>query len=787
MCQTRFRVGRGLTLALPAALAACGSSNPVATNPDTVTIMPPPAEAAPALMTCRMPDAAPLPAQRGLPVVARGPRPGPDLLYADAPAAPQLENRHPRFRAAPLLVQGHEAYIDGEYLYQDYLYDDYGSDTDNDDLNEVPVTVGNSDLNGLEPRVGDVTYPTNFDRYGNNAADIVEVRIAPGDDDVAYRITLNTLLEQDSTVIVLAFDMDGDAATGSATLPRDPGAPFPGTDEAIFLWGSGAEHVDLSGDTTALTNFTTDLEANQLTVFVPRSLHNPAGDVGLTVAAGLYDTATGGWLMPGMTATAEQPGGAGLFDAAPAGIFNLAFRFDEAVTGQNTPPDTFQSDFIRRKLPTQYQHTIRFDDLGNGINSTTVPATGTQVRIFASHFTLGPNGEGRDLAVEPSYFGQLQPYSVYIPSGHDPDGTPSPLHWAFHSNAQEHWQYNGSNYVQQIGEQLGAVVPTNLGRGPRNWYEQVAEADVFEVWADVARHFNIDANRVATTGYSMGGYATYRLGVFYPDLFGKALTEVGPPGDGIWVPPGEPTDGFETLTNLLLENTRNLPYMNLAAVQDELVPYSGPQAQNLGNPGLGLLGFEDLGYRYRFLSFPTAEHYTLFLLDDFPMVVPFLADTQVDRNPFHVTFSYSPETDSAPEFGMVHDHAYWVSELRLADEARVGDFPAKGTVDAMSLACGLADPESSIGADAGAQPLEYTENNRTWAAPAAVPAANVLELTLSNLQSLRIDAVRAGLDPTAPILLRINSDTSGSLTLDLASESRQVVYGAGSSEAAVLP
>ncbi|MGH3355569.1 MAG: hypothetical protein ACRDOJ_06695, partial [Nocardioidaceae bacterium] len=62
-----------------------------------------------------------------LPSVDSGAAPGPDVLYAPAPAAPQLENRDPRFTAEPLLVSGNEAYADGEYLYQDYLYDDYGA------------------------------------------------------------------------------------------------------------------------------------------------------------------------------------------------------------------------------------------------------------------------------------------------------------------------------------------------------------------------------------------------------------------------------------------------------------------------------------------------------------------------------------------------------------------------------------------------------------------------------------------------------------------------------------
>src|SRR5688572_25624869 len=63
-----------------------------------------------------------------LPAVPSGAAPGPPVLYAPAPSAPQLSASGP-FAAAPLLVSGTDAYADGEYLYQDYLFDDRGADT----------------------------------------------------------------------------------------------------------------------------------------------------------------------------------------------------------------------------------------------------------------------------------------------------------------------------------------------------------------------------------------------------------------------------------------------------------------------------------------------------------------------------------------------------------------------------------------------------------------------------------------------------------------------------------
>src|SRR4029077_2165528 len=84
--------------------------------------------------------AAPAAAAGSLPSVSSGARPGPDLLYAPAPAAPQLENAG-GWKAAPILVSGAEAYRDGEFLYQDFLFDDHGgtgsADDPNDPFNQV--------------------------------------------------------------------------------------------------------------------------------------------------------------------------------------------------------------------------------------------------------------------------------------------------------------------------------------------------------------------------------------------------------------------------------------------------------------------------------------------------------------------------------------------------------------------------------------------------------------------------------------------------------------------------
>ena len=691
-----------------------------------------------AVITLPGPARAALPTS--LPTVTSGARPGPDVLYSTPPSSPQLENRDARFKAPFVRVSGTEVYAGGEYVYTDHLYDDFGSDTNG--------TGGQS----LSPQAGDLAYPTDFARYGNNSADLFEFRIAPTTEDVAYRFSLNTLLAQDSTLLALVFDSDRNAATGSPTLAKDPGAPFPGSDQVLYVWGTGAEWSRWSGSAwtaSPLTDVEVDLEANQITVVVPRSVADPTGVWKATLASGLYNPSTGSWL---------APTGSSASDSNPVDILNLGFRFDEPVTSDSVPPDTAQAAALRAKNPTKYQREIDFGALAAKEQRSNVPTTGTLVRYFPSRLSLG---EGKDFSKFPGYLGQLQPYSLYVPKAYD-GSTPLGLTLNLHSLSEHHWQYNGSKGVQQLGEERKNFVATAMARGDDGWYQNEAEYDVFEMWNDIASLYAVDPDHTGITGYSMGGYATYRLGTLYPDLFGKAVSVVGPPGDGIWLGAGNPTGGIETLTNLWLENTRNLPYLNIVSAQDELVPISGTTQQNIGPAANGFTSFDSLGYRFRFDVYNPGDHLHLAVLSyDLPQAKEWMGDALVDRNPFHVTYSYSPAADD-PKLGLVHDHAYWVSGITLADPKAGAPIP-EATVDARSHAGGVGDPTSARGQGAGTVPTPYTYVSRTWGEPPKIAAENKVTLSLTNVGSATIDAVRAGLDVGRDVVLDVNATANGLL------------------------
>lgn len=663
-----------------------------------------------------------------LPSVASGARPGPAVLYADPPKAPQLENRDPRFKAAPILVMGQEAYADGEYLYQDWIYDDNGADTGADD-------AGGSDT------AGDVAYPAEPKRYGGNAADIVELRVAPGPSDVKYRFTMNTLLVPDSTIITLALDLPGNATNG---ITASHGLSGLHADQVVTAWGTGAEvetwKASAAGGSAMKQPVAvkTDLEANQITVTVPRSLSNPTGKVNAALAAGVRDAAMGDYLQ-----TSANP------VTPPSPAYDLGLTFDESPAGI-TPPDSKQAAHLENnEIPT---HAIDFGALAARVNTTSVPKFGTMGRIYPSRLKFGV-GEGKDYDDTPEIHGQLQPMSIYVPKSYDAS-RPAPLVLDLHSLGEHHWQYNGSLGVEQIsGETRGAIVITCECRGEDGWYLNEAEYDVFEMWNDVARHFNLDPNRAAITGYSMGGYATYRLGGLYPDLFSKALSIVGPPTAGIWLPP-TPVGDDETLSNIWLDNFRDLPILNAAAGPDELVPVAGTRAQNLGAPEWGIRGFDQLGYRYRYNLYPTAEHLTIGVLKyDLPYQDEWFGDVVVDRNPSHVTFRYLPASDDAA-LGLVHDHAYWVSAVKVAGNEEL----RSGLVDAVSSAFGRGDPPVSDQLQgAGQGPLPYASFERTWGKAPTIAATNQLALQLTDVSQVTIDLARARLH-LAGLILKVKTN-----------------------------
>ncbi|HYS41447.1 MAG TPA: hypothetical protein VEO01_38015 [Pseudonocardiaceae bacterium] len=674
---------------------------------------------------------------------AFAPQPGPAILHAPPPRAPQLENAPgSAWHAAPILISGTSAYRTGEFLYQDYLFDDRGA--------------------------GETyTYPTD-PRYAGDAADLVEFRLKPQRSGLLIRLTYNAMIDPTLVASTIAL---GNSATPQP-LPFDAGAREPAQ---VF--------VTVHGSTVALTNAATgqpmfapgawagvDLTRRQVTVNVPFDTHG-LSTLRVASASGLWDVAGNRYLQPvSGAATQTQPGNGG---TAGSALFNVAFRFNETVASVRSLEiwrDALQAAALRTGDLSAFHADVDLHKLRAKVNDDTgVPTSGLTDRIYASHFE-DAQGRGPQPPLQychepctnnihsvPDYTSQLQPYGLYVPNRPAPAsgyGMTLNLHFC------------GGNYnngppdaAELANRGSGSLVLTPEGRGRCFWYWSEAGADTFEAWADAGRHFRLDPTYNAVSGWSMGGYGTYKLVAQFPDLFAKALPDIGcVSAETGW--PGEPTpsiSGQDAEILNLAASYRNVPILAANANNDTLCVTSSQ------------LEFRDrllaLGYRVDWREYvgthgpyyPTAAE-----------SATFLGDARVDPNPPHVSYVLDGGMQE-PTWGLIANHVYWLSGLRIRDASANNDL---GTIDAFSQGFGLADPQvDPVRATSGTSgSFVYTGQTQTWQPPRPAAATDELDLTLGNISSVTIDPRRAHVD--CHVHLHVTSD--GPATVHLAGCARDV-------------
>ena len=520
----------------------------------------------------------------------------------------------------------------------------------------------------------------------------------------------------------------------------------------------------------------------QIQVLVPHSSWNPGtSTVRLAAGVGLWDASSGRYLTPGGAADAQHPGGAaGL--THPTAFFNAAFRFHEPWQHTYPPDSVFtdpawwrdreQGNALARGDLSPFHANVDFGKLARRVTDdmsgtpTGVPRSGPMDRILASHFETKQGADyaqacGSATDCQGELRGRLQPYAAYVPAEPQPAAGYG-LTLLLHSLGADYNQFSDSRNQSQLGDRgNGSIVITPEGRGPDGWYYGHAGADTFEVWADAARHYHLNPAWTSISGYSMGGYGTYKFASQFPDLFARANPVVGPPGLGVWVPPSPPEPGGEASnTNRMLASVRNIPFMIWDGAEDELVPVAGATAQ--------AQTFDDLGYRYVYDLFSTADHFALAVEDQYAPVARFLGTHLVDRDPSHVSYVVNPTMDF-PGVGMVADHAYWLSGMRLRDSS--GNAPL-AEIDARSGGFGRADPgvdptqtfASKQLQGGNLPPLNYSERLKTWGPPPSAPKRDVLHIHAQNLARVIVQPARAHLSCQA----QLDVVTDGPLAVTLA-------------------
>jgi predicted esterase len=641
------------------------------------------------------------------------------------------------WKGTPTNLAGRDQISGGELIATDYLYDDYGAN--NDGLPGQPPFRDN-----LAPALGDYRYPAEPDRYGYNAADLRELRVSADTRGLHALIGLQTMKAADAAIVTLAIDADGSTKTGAGAWPDGAGLRTPGADRFITVWGAGGRLTDAAGKQVKVRQ-AVNLAENAIELDVPWAKLGTLGKKArLWIASGVNRNG----------AFAPQASG-------KAAAFDTLFTGDDDTWSFTSHwGEAKQSRLLAAGDITPFARRLGVRTLKKRGSRPYTVTPGFYDRIFRSKYDYGEGIELKQGSVSgtaaPMFKSRWQTYGVWLPKSWKP-GTKSALLLAGHSLDVNHNEYRAvppkGNFYAQLGDERSSIVITPLARGMDTWYLDAGFADVLEAWDDARTAFGTDDERTSITGYSMGGYMTYRMGLLMPDRFVSASSYVGPPAYFQWPYPGPVQSTPEWLTpantNLIVRNGLNLPTEIVHGNADELVPVTGVQKQ--------ADDFAAAGNPYRFYRHATDDHLSFIVNDQWGRTRDWLGTGRRNLSPVTVRYRRYPAMD-LKKYGLVFDGAYWVDELVVRDAGAQTSF---GDVEATTFALGgnrlrpVPDPPG-VATEGGLSPAAVQGQTLVKGDPIA--KANGFEAKLTNLGSVLFRTGLMGLDPAQPVSASLTGD-----------------------------
>ncbi len=693
------------------------------------------------------------------------------LLHAVAPAAPPAElvvvGGMPEgvppaaLRPEPALPAPHAwpfgeqfprtcgtgRFADGALFWTDFLYDDHGA-------TGLPIGVPTG---GLVPPRGTYVYPDG--PAARNGADIFRAAVGLTAMDTWWRVDWNTLLDASVPIALFTFDTDRSAAPHDE-WPAGAGVRSAGIDLALLISAAGAWLIDLTTHARTSVEHFVDMDARSFLARLPRSLAEPSGTWTVRLAAGLAN--------PAGDEFAAVPAERGALPGQAA-VYNVAFRTrDQEPTHLNFWSEQAQAAALTDGDVSQFSLAVPWDQLAAKATTPDPVVTGTSTRWYVSSLELGQGVAATDvLSTKPQFLGRVQPYSVCLPATYS-SGRQLPLTLLLHSLAlgQNQFAAIDPRLLHEVCDGRDSVVVTPLARGPSCWYFDEGELDVWEVWARVAEQFGTDPNRTVIAGYSMGGYAAYKLGLTYPEVFSQAVVLAGPPTCGVRLLPGlgvpadlDPTShcAREGETWPLLPNARWLPFVIAHGLADQFVPFHSVAQQ--------VLELDRLGYRYRFTVYPAEDHVLFALQDKFDDAVAHMGTDLRQPDPGHITFAWYPQL-TRDDLGIGPHRLWWLSDfVASADVAAASGRVAE--VDARSYA--RPDPTRTTRRRRGfvlhLDPTPGLFTEQTW--QHGPPAAELpyLTLKLTGVAAITVDVARAGLTGAQESTIAVVTDTAAQVSL----------------------
>ena len=722
--------------------------------------------------------AAPAPATPALQAV-------PGLPDQVPPAALRVEPQLPGAKGWPFgeafpRTSGTGRLSSGAAFWSDFLYDDHGART-------TPVAAQQAAIASLAPPDGGFTYPAGDALM--NGADVFRNAVGVDRDASYWRVDWTTLADPAVPLAVWGLDVDGSTATGTDAWPAGAGVRSAGLDRALVVSSRGAWLVDPATDerVDVSSGLTVDPASRSFVVRVPRSVLPVGGTWRVRLVTGLADEA-GQAMAP---ATGALPG--------QTAVYNVSYRSHEQEPQQyehgvptnsvgtssaqrlgdmgNYWMEDHQAEALAAGDVSAFGADVAWSELAARRATPEPLVTGWSNRWYVSSLDLGQGvveDEGGGTGdLRPNFLGRVQPYGVYVPTTYRP-GTPMPLTWMLHSLSVQHNQYGALDprQVLQTCEDRRSICATTLGRGPDMWYFDEAETDFWEVWNRLARTYSLDPERTVISGYSMGGYGSYKLGLAYPHLFAKAMSLAGPPTCGVRVvgevraPSKEGPCTTAGDTELLVGNARHVPYVISSGVIDELVPFPSILEQ--------VQAFDTRGYRYHAEYYPAEGHLSYAAQDSFGPPTSQLGRTTRERTAARVDYSWFPEL-TRPELGIGTVGAYWLRE----PVARSSEPGTLATVRARSgaLEDPLVTPVKARSAAVPGDPSPAIVTDQTWQVDGIAPKAPELELDLVGVASLRVDGRGAGLAGAPRIALALTTDGPSAVRLTGLEPGATVVAG----------
>ncbi len=176
--------------------------------------------------------------------------------------------------------------------------------------------------------------------------------------------------------------------------------------------------------------------------------------------------------------------------------------------------------------------------------------------------------------------GMDRQYAVHVPSGYHAD-TPVPAVFCLHGLGETAssfcldtgvaWPAKGDAegfvVIMPNGYQNSWNGGTCCGAAATDKLDDVGL--IRAIFAEVAKHVNIDLRRVYATGLSNGGYLSYRLGCEASDLFVAVAPSAGAVGTAAI---GGGTQGDSDITTCA--PTNKISVLDIHGTSDPLIPYS---------------------------------------------------------------------------------------------------------------------------------------------------------------------------------------------------------------------